>query len=326
MTSTGTTPTDPEGDSFAPPGAVPSPTDQVDPELAYAQDNDWLTDAQPATTGPGWPALLAAEAFGTFLLVLAGVGTAMYAGLTGIGGGPLAVAIAFGLALTAGIVAVGRVSGGYFNPAVSLGAAVAGRLPWIRLVPYWVAEVIGGLGAALVVFLAVPTALPTAVSGKATTVREYFSSVSNGFDASATALHSPLGKAANQVMTSATTALLVEAVLTAVFVGVILAATSRRANAQHAPFAIGATLAVLVLVAMPLTNASLNPARSLATAVFSSSWALGQVWLFWVAPLFGGLVAGLFARVFGANRPIVPLDEDEDEDLDESIEIVVERS
>ena len=323
MTPTGTTPTtpDPQGE----------PTAAGDPELDYARDNAWLEeDAEAeAAAGPGWPALLAAEAFGTFLLVLAGVGTAAYAALTGIGGGGLAVALAFGLAVMIGIVAVGRVSGGHFNPAVTLGAAVAGRLPWVRVLPYWVAQVVGGIAGALVVFLTVPTPLPKLIDGKAPSVREYFGSLSNGFDSPATAsstaaLHSPLGRAVNlEVYTGRTTALLIETVLTAVFVGVILAVTARKADSRQAPFIIGATLSVLVLVAMPLTNAALNPARALATAVFSPSWALDQVWLFWVAPLFGALVAGLLTLVFGADpHPTVEQDEDEDED---DVEVAVRR-
>ncbi|MBU4335002.1 MAG: aquaporin [Actinobacteria bacterium] len=282
--------------------------------------DDWKDDG---TTGPGWPALLAAEAFGTFVLVLAGVGVAIYAGLSGIGGGPLAVALAFGLALAVGIAAVGRVSGGYFNPAVTLGAVIAGRLPLVRLLPYWGAQVIGGLGGALIAFVAVPTALPTAVSGSATSVRTYFSDASNGFDTSASETHSPLGRVASQVMTGPASAFLIEAVLTAVFVGVILAVTHRRANPQLAPFAIGGTLAVLVLIALPLTNAGLNPARSLATAVFSESWALKQIWLFWAAPLVGALVAGLVARVFESRQVETPFDEDDDADIVDEIEVIV---
>lgn len=307
---------------------APRPDEPGDPELdpttvdRTADDEDLVEDwEEAAPSGPGWPALLAAEAFGTFVLVLAGVGVAVYAGLSGIGGGPLAVALAFGLALAVAVTAVGRVSGGHFNPAVTLGAVIAGRTPLVRLLPYWVAQVIGGLGGALVAFVAVPTALPTAVSGASTSVRTYFSAVSNGYDASASAAHSPLGRVASQVMTGPASAFLVESVLTAVFVGVILAVTHRRANPQLAPFAIGGTLAVLILVALPLTNAGLNPARSLATAVLSEPWALSQVWLFWVAPLVGALVAGLIGRIFQAQAAASEPEDDEEED--DVIEVVV---
>lgn len=313
MTSSGSTAPRPDepGDAELDPTTV-IPTD--DDDLL----EDWEEDA--TSSGPGWPALLAAEAFGTFVLVLAGVGVAVYAGLSGIGGGPLAVALAFGLALAVAITAVGRVSGGHFNPAVTLGAVLAGRTPLVRLLPYWVAQVVGGLGGALVAFVAVPTALPTAVNGSSTSVRTYFSAVSNGYDTSATATHSPLGRVASQVMTGPASAFLVESVLTAVFVGVILAVTHRRANPQLAPFAIGGTLAVLILVALPLTNAGLNPARSLATAVLSEHWALSQVWLFWVAPLVGALVAGLIGRLFQAQAVVPEPEDDEDDDV---IEVVV---
>ena len=281
--------------------------DDEDPD----DDLTGLDDALPwpATNPTPWPALLGAEAFGTFVLVLAGVGTALYAipNLTGAGlsGGPLAVALASGLALTAGVAAFWNVSGAHFNPAVTLGAALAGRLDWVRVLPYWAAQVFGGVMAALMLFVTVPTTLPEAIGGDPeSTVRQYFSSAANGFDrsvdlATLSGANSPLGRASGgQVTVSLLTALIIEAVATAALVGVVLATTRRRANLAAAPLAVGGVFALGLMVTMPLTNGSLNPARSLATALFSETWALGQLWVFWVGPLFGAVVAGLAARLF----------------------------
>ncbi|WP_456824843.1 MIP family channel protein [Cellulomonas sp. P5_E12] len=248
-------------------------------------------------TGPSLVARLGAEAFGTFALVLVGVGIALYSSFSGVGG-TLAVALGFGLAVLAGIIAVGHISGGHFNPAVTLGAAIGGRTSWKDVLPYWLAQLVGGILAAAILFITIPSKLPALLdtSGSATT-KSFFSGVSNGF-----AAHSPLAKlSTGQVEFSLVIALLVEIVVTAVFVGVILGATDRRSANKQAPFAIGLVLAVLILVALPVTNASLNPARSTATAIFSDSWALSQLWLFWVAPLVGAALAGLVYRAFAAE-------------------------
>jgi len=242
-------------------------------------------------------ARLGAEAFGTFFLVLVGVGIALYASFSNVGGG-LGVALGFGVAVLAGIVAVGNVSGGHFNPAVTLGACLAGRTSFRDLLPYWLAQVVGGALGAAVLFLTVPSTLPALLSQTGGgTVRSFFSGTANGFGA-----HSPLATlSSGQAEFSLVSALLVEVVGTAVFVGVILGATDRRANKAHVPFAVGLTLTVVLLLATPVTNGSINPARSLAAAIFSDSWALEQVWLFWVAPLFGAAIAALVYRAFAAE-------------------------
>ncbi|MBO3094090.1 aquaporin [Cellulomonas dongxiuzhuiae] len=266
-----------------------------------AADDDDDTYVLPAGTvvaaGPGLVARLGAEAFGTFFLVLVGVGIALYASFSNVGGG-LGVGLGFGVAVLAGIIAVGHVSGGHFNPAVTLGACLAGRTPFRDLLPYWLAQVVGGALAAAVLFLTVPTSLPGLVSqGADTSVRSFFSSTANGF-----AEHSPLAALSNGgAEFSLVAALLVEVIGTAVFVGVILGATDRRANKQHVPFAVGLTFTVVLLLATPVTNGSINPARSLAAAIFSDSWALQQVWLFWVAPLLGAAIAALIYRAFAAE-------------------------
>ena len=288
--------------------AVDSPeADGSEPEeLADVTADGYLVldeDVETYAEGPSLAAKLGVEALGTFFLVFAGVGVALYSAFSGVGG-TLAVALAFGIAVLAGIVAFGRISGGHFNPAVTLGAAVAGRTRWADVLPYWLAQVVGGALGAAVLFLTVPTGLAPILGQKTGGVRALFSTVSTGY-----AAHSPLAHvlAQNQIQSDVTfglgAALLAEAVGTAIFVAVILGATDRRANLQHVPFAVGLTLSALILVLLPITNASLNPARSLATAIFAEGWALKQVWLFWVAPLLGAAVSGVLYRAF-AREPV----------------------
>jgi aquaporin Z len=220
---------------------------------------------------------LIAEVFGTFVLVFGVIGTALFASQNV---GFLGVAIAVGLAVLTAAYAVGHVSGGHFNPAVSLGAAAAGRMRWADVGPYVIAQVLGGLVATLLiwVFLTISD-LPTA-----------FGQVSNGFDN-----HSPAGFGLVSV-------LLAETVATLVFVWIILGVTAAGSTtAGFAPLAIGLSLTMMHLVMIPISNASLNPARSIATAVFGGPDALAQLWVFLVAPAVGGLIAGftwkpLFAR------------------------------
>ena len=273
-------------------------------------------------TGPSLVARLGAEAFGTFTLVLVGLGIALYSTVSGLGG-TLGVALGFGIAVLAGIIAVGHVSGGHFNPAVTLGAAIGGRTAWKDVLPYWLAQLVGGILAAAILFITIPAALPGLLNqGAEASSKSFFSSVSNGY-----AEHSPLSVASQgQVEFSLVIALLVEIVVTAVFVGIILGATDRRSANVQAPFAIGLALAVLILVAIPVTNASLNPARSTASAIFSDSWALSQLWLFWVAPLVGAALAGLIYRAFAAE-PVEDnlLEEDDAYVTTDDVLVVTER-
>lgn len=251
-------------------------------------------------------AQLGAEAFGTFVLVLAGLGVALWAGVTGID--LLGVALAFGIAVMAGAAAVGHVSGGHFNPAVTLGAAIAGRIPWRSVVPYWFAQVIGGALAASILFIL--TANLEALNG---VEKAYFSGTANGF-----ADHSPIAQQAGTGF-DIFGALLIETVVTAVFVFVVLGATSERAPAPLAPIIIGFTLAAMILVAIPVTNGSVNPARSTAAALFSEAWALEQLWVFWVGPLVGAAIAGAVAYVLLTPR-LADLSADELAGLDEEID------
>ncbi len=230
-------------------------------------------------------ARLGAEIFGTFVLVFIGVGIALFAGFSGVAGAGLAVPLGFGIAVLGAASAVGHISGGHFNPAVSFGAAIGGRISWADLLPYWVAQILGGTLAAGILFLLIPSAITDAGT--------FFASTSNGF-----ADHSPFYTATEGAGSfSLLQALIVEVVATGIFVGVILGVTDKRSKIAYAPAAIGLSLAVLIAVAAPITNASLNPARSTATMFFSGplsdSWALSQLWLFWVAPLLGAAIAGL---------------------------------
>jgi len=218
---------------------------------------------------------LAAECLGTFWLVLGGCGSAVLAAaFPGLGIGFTGVALAFGLTVLTMAYAVGHVSGGHFNPAVSLGLWVAGRLPTGRLLPYVLAQL---LGAALA-----GAALYAIATGKAGVTPGGFAS--NGYGE-----HSPGGY-------SLAAAALTEVLLTAVFLIVILGATSERAPAGFAPIAIGLALTLIHLISIPVTNTSVNPARSFGVALFAEPWALQQLWLFIVAPLAGAVLGALVHR------------------------------
>jgi aquaporin Z len=224
---------------------------------------------------------LAAEVFGTFWLVLGGCGAAVLAtGYPDVGIGFLGVALAFGLTVLTMAYAVGHLSGGHFNPAVTVGLAVAGRFSWGSVPGYVVAQLVGSVLAAAVLYLI--------ATGKADAVIGGFAS--NGYGE-----HSP-GKY------SLFAALITEVVLTAFFLIVILGATSKRAPAGFAPIAIGLALTLIHLVSVPVTNASVNPARSTGVAFFAEGgWALQQLWLFWLAPLAGAAIGALIYQALLAE-------------------------
>ncbi|MCU1574444.1 MAG: hypothetical protein JWO93_2526 [Micrococcaceae bacterium] len=236
--------------------------------------------------GYGLATRLGVEALGSFLLIFAGLGIALFNGAGNQTSVP--VGFGFGLALMAALIAFGHISGGHFNPVVSVASALAGRIKWLHTLWYVLAHVVGGILAGLILFLLL-NIFPAVTSGTGSvTARTLFSSLSNGY-----AEHSP-----SQIPLAG--ALLIEVVATAVFAAVVLGATQARANRALSPVGIGLAYAVLITVALPLTNASLNPARSLATVFFAESWAPGQLWLFWVAPLLGAALAGLVYRAFAA--------------------------
>jgi len=214
---------------------------------------------------------MGAELIGTFWLVLGGCGSAVIAASFPIGIGLVGVAMAFGLTVLTMAFAIGHISGCHLNPAVSLGLVVGGRFPLKDLLPYVIAQVIGAiLGAAVIYFIA---------SGKAGF------ELSAGLASNGYAEHSPSGYSLAAGFAS-------EVVMTAMFILIIMGATDSRAPAGFAPIAIGLALTLIHLISIPVTNTSVNPARSTGPAIFVGGWALQQLWLFWVAPLIGAVIGG----------------------------------
>lgn len=221
---------------------------------------------------------LGAEFIGTFWLVLGGCGSAVLAAaFPDVGIGLLGVSLAFGLTVLTMAYAIGHISGCHLNPAVSIGLWSGGRFSSAELFPYIAAQVLGGIAGAAVLYL--------------------IASGQSGFDASAGfasngyAEHSPGGY-------GLTAALVAEIVMTLMFLIIILGATDKRAPAGFAPIAIGLGLTLIHLISIPVTNTSVNPARSTGVALFQGSWALSQLWLFWVAPIIGAAIAGFIYRWF----------------------------
>jgi aquaporin Z len=236
---------------------------------------------------------LAAEFIGTFWLVLGGCGAAVFAanpaGDSSVGIGFLGVSLAFGLTVLTGVYAFGTISGGHFNPAVTLGAALAKRVEWKALPAYWVVQVIGGLVAGGVIYWIAkgrPDFTPTGHMA------------ANGFGE-----HSPFGYSMAAVI-------IAEVLLTFLFLLVILGATDDRAPKGFAGLAIGLMLTLIHLISIPISNTSVNPARSTGVAFFNAAGAPAQLWVFWLAPLLGAALAGvLYPLLFGrkeelAERPV----------------------
>ena len=232
---------------------------------------------------------LGAEFLGTFVLVFVGCGTAVLdAGNKGID--YLGVALAFGVAVMVMVYAVGAISGGHFNPAVTVGLAIARRFPWADVIAYIVTQVVAATVAALVLY--------GVARGQ-----DGFSAKDSGFASNGYRDHSPSGYGLSSV-------LLVEIVLTAIFLYVIIGSTDVRAPAGFAGLAIGFTLVIIHLVSIPVSNTSVNPARSTGPAIIQHGWALGQLWMFWLAPLIGAAIAGLSYRFIVGERmepPTEPL-------------------
>lgn len=223
-----------------------------------------------------------AELVGTFWLVLGGCGSAVIAaGFPSVGIGLLGVALAFGLTVLTMAFAVGHLSGCHLNPAVSIGLCVGGRFPAGQLIPYIIAQVAGAILAGGVLFV--------------------IASGAPGFDASAGFASNGYG-AHSPGNYSFTSALVTEIVMTAMFLVIILGATDQRAPQGFAPIAIGLGLTLIHLVSIPVTNTSVNPARSTGVAVFAGGWALAQLWLFWVAPIVGGALGAAVYRWLGDSR------------------------
>ncbi|MDX8000775.1 aquaporin Z [Xenorhabdus sp. Reich] len=220
---------------------------------------------------------LSAEFLGTFWLVFGGCGSAVLAAaFPQLGIGFVGVSLAFGLTVVTMAYAVGHISGGHFNPAVTLGLFAGGRISAKDVIPYIIAQVIGGIAAAAVLYLI--------ASGKSG-----FDATASGFASNGYGDHSP-GDFSLQA------AIIIELVLTAFFLIVILGATDKNAPAGFAPLAIGLSLTLIHLISIPVTNTSVNPARSTAVAIFQGTWALEQLWVFWLIPLIGGAIGGLLYR------------------------------
>ncbi|MBQ1784285.1 MAG: aquaporin Z [Gammaproteobacteria bacterium] len=221
-----------------------------------------------------------AELFGTFWLVLGGCGSAVLAAaFPEVGIGLAGVSLAFGLTVLTMAFAIGHISGCHLNPAVSLGLVVGGRFPAKELLPYVVAQVVGAVLAGAVLYLI--------ASGKAGF------DVTAGFASNGYGAHSPGGY-------GLVSAAVCEVVMTAAFLLIIMGATDKRAPAGFAPIAIGLALTLIHLISIPVTNTSVNPARSTGVALFVGDWAVAQLWLFWVAPLVGAVVGVVIYRWLAA--------------------------
>ena len=255
--------------------------------MAYPQwygQEGFLCQAS-AMTPPTMAHRLAAEFIGTFWLVLGGCGAAVFAanpaGDNSVGIGYLGVSLAFGLTVLTGVYAFGTISGGHFNPAVTLGAAIAKRVEWRALPSYWAAQVVGGLLAGL-------TILVVAKGRPKFNANSHMAA--NGYG-----IGSPHGY-------SMTAVLITEVLLTFIFLLIILGSTESRVPAGFAPIAIGLALTLIHLISIPVTNTSVNPARSTGQALFVGGWAIQQLWLFWVAPIVGGLIGGVIHKSLLAEK------------------------
>lgn len=254
-------------------------TQAVPDQIEFTEDlteEVWVED----TSGPGLVARMTAEAVGTFIFILLALTVAVFTD------SKVLVLLGFAVPLWAMIVMFGGVSGGHFNPAVSVGVWIAGRFPGRDVTPYILAQVVGASAAGATLWALLGS------NPQVTDARTIVNSVAIGFaDRSPTQFPWGAGFA-------------VEVIATAIFVGVILAATSVRAVKNLAPVTIGLTLGALLMFAIPFTNGALNPARATGAALFAETWALEQLWLFWLAPVIGGAIAGLLVRAFGPEEDI----------------------
>lgn len=223
-----------------------------------------------------------AEFFGTFWLIFGGCGSAVIAAaFPEVGIGLLGVSLAFGLTVLTMAFAIGHISGCHLNPAVSIGLWAGGRFPATQLLPYIIAQVLGGITAGGVLYLIASGAPGFDVAG--------------GFASNGYGDHSPGGY-------SLQSALIAEVVLTAFFLIIILGATDKRAPAGFAPIAIGLALTLIHLISIPVTNTSVNPARSTGVAIYVGDWATAQLWVFWVAPIVGAILGAVIYRFIGSEK------------------------
>lgn len=266
---------------------------------------------------------LLAETFGTFLLTLVLVGVLAYGPLSNAGGIGVALGGALGgaFAYIAGAAAVSRVSGAHFNPAISLGAWLGGRISVSSMLSYWGAQLVGAVLAVAVLFATLPRTLVTLLGAE--NASGVFESAANGFSE-----NSPLYlQTQGQAQFDWLPALLVEVIISAVLVGVYLGVNDPRSKVGYAPVAVGSAIAALTMISWFVTNTGMNPARSTAAALFANDWGGDgsgrQLWLFWLAPLVGAALAALFYRAFASAEPEeyeeyeeLDVDEDDEEDVD----------
>lgn len=223
-----------------------------------------------------------AEFIGTFWLVLGGCGSAVLAAaIPGVGIGLLGVSLAFGLTVLTMAYSIGHISGCHLNPAVTIGLWVGGRFPISNVLPYIMAQVLGGIMAAAILYV---------IASGQTGFDLNAGFASNGYDE-----HSPEGY-------SLLAALVCEVIMSSIFLFVIMGATDSRASTKFAPIAIGLCLTLIHLISIPVTNTSVNPARSTGVALFVGDWAIEQLWLFWVAPIVGGILGALSYRVVATKE------------------------
>ena len=248
----------------------------VEEDLHEEDDDVWVED----TSGPSLVTRMVAELFGSFVFLLIALGAALF------NDGRIVVAFGFGLALWGVVVAIGRVSGAHVNPAVTVGAWIAGRFPGRDVAPYIVAQVIGAALAGVTLWFLVGT------NPQVDDARTIMDAVAIGYGD-----HSPL-------QFPMVAGAVVEILGTGMFVAAVLAATSVRAIPALAAPTIGLALAVMHLFAIPFTNAALNPARATGAALVADTWALQQLWLWWLAPLIGGAIVGLLFRAFGPEEDL----------------------
>lgn len=273
---------------------VDTDTDVFAEEL---DDDIWADEP----SGPGILARMFAEVAGTFILVFMGLGALLFAGLGN--NGTLTVALTFGVGAIIAFVVFSGISGAHINPAVTIGMWMAGRFPGRDVVLYLLGQIVGGIAAAAVV-VSLVSSLP-----QITQVTPLISGVANGYGEN------------SQLGVGLVGALVIEALFAAIFVAVFLAVTSLRAksNFATAPVAIGLSFGFLLMLAIPFTNGSLNPARATGVALFADSWALQQLWVFWVAALVGAAVTGLLFRAFGPEEDLIIIEQVE---VVETIEVV----
>lgn len=226
---------------------------------------------------------LIAEFIGTFWLVLGGCGSAVLAaGIPNLGIGFIGVSVAFGLTVLTMAFAIGHISGCHLNPAVSIGLCIGGRFEKKELLPYIVSQILGGILGAGVLYI-----IASGLTG--------FDPSASGFASNGYGIHSPMGF-------SLLAGLVAEIVLTAVFLIIIMGATDERAPQGFAPIAIGLGLTLIHLISIPVTNTSVNPARSTAVAIFQGGWAINQLWLFWIAPIIGAVLGAFIYKTMEGKQ------------------------